>query len=369
MTDVIRAHQEHLLEAVWSSLGGRSPLDRVREAFFAVPRHLFVERYCTQANPKMREVSFDDLGPHLPAIYANGGLGIHYEPGDPRVATISAPWIVLEMLELLDLRPGQRVFELGTGSGWNAALMGHLVGPSGSVATVEILPGLVESARRGLARAGIENVQVTLGDGSLGPSAGELDRAVFTAGASDIPAGLFTRVRDGGRLLFVLAIPGGGNVLILFERRGAVFESLASRRCAFVPVTGAGSAAALLDEPLEIDAALIERLPFPLSAEERATDLRSYLWLAEPGFKCFTDGFGVRLPDSLALIRDGHLEIFGTRESGLRLQTHLRAWADLGFPGIADLQVTAALADKNPPGPGWSLRRPQTAFSFRPGSG
>ncbi|HEX4383550.1 MAG TPA: hypothetical protein VH083_11385, partial [Myxococcales bacterium] len=342
------------------------PADRVREAFFAVPRHLFVERYCTQANPRMREVTASNLAEHLPAIYANGGLGIHYEPGDPRVATISAPWIVLQMLEMLDLQPGQRVFELGTGSGWNAALMGHLVGPSGSVATVEILPGLVESARRGLERAGISNVEVALADGSRGPTDGEFDSAVFTAGASGLPAQFFTKVRDGGKLIFVLAIPGGGNVLILFQRRGELFESLSTLRCAFVPVTGGGPAAASANQPLSLPGEPIARTPFPLPA---TADLRSYLWLVEPGFEVWTESngrqsFGIQRGNSLALIRDGYLEIHGTPAASHALRDHLRTWANLGFPGLADFKITAA----REPRAGLILRRPETVFSFQPAS-
>lgn len=390
MTDLVRVHQAQLLEAIWGSLGGRFPAKRVQEAFFAVPRHLFVERYCTLAKPESREVSEENLVEHLPAIYDNGGLGIYYEPGDPRVATISAPWIVLEMLELLDLSPGHRVFEVGTGSGWNAGLMGHLVAPGGSIETIEILPELVESARRGLERAGITNVKVVLGDGSLGPAEGieAFDRAVFTAGASDLPSALFTRVRQGGLLLFVLAIPGGGNVLILFERRGDVFESLATRRCAFVPVTGEGSAATRSSEPLDslpgwssLSRQLVEQRPFSVSAsgptplQDRSVDLRSYLWLADPGFRSFADAdghpsFGIYdgKGGSLALVRGGQLNVFGTPEAGRRLRNHIHAWADLGLPGLADLRVTAfpaSLSPSCPPGEGWLLQRTAAAFWFR----
>lgn len=386
MTDQVRVHQSQLLEAIWGSLGGRYPATRVQEAFFRVPRHLFVERYCTLADPALREVSNENLLEHLPAIYDNGGLGIHYEPGDPRVATISAPWIVLEMLELLDLSPGHRVFEVGTGSGWNAGLMGHLVAPGGLIETIEILPQLVDSARRGLERAGITNVNVLLGDGSLGPAEGSelFDRAVFTAGASDLPSALFERVRQGGLLLFVLAIPGGGNVLILFERRGNVFESRATQRCAFVPVTGTGSAATRSSDPLDsipgwstLSRRLIEQRCFYMSMsgltplQDRSVDLRSFLWLADPGFRAFADSsFGIHDEEmgSLALVRDGKLSVFGAPEAGRRLRDHLHAWVDLGLPGLADLEITAFPTNRSPislPREGWLLRRTAATFSFR----
>src|SRR5260370_26492459 len=131
--------------------------------------------------------------------------------------------------------------------------MGWLVAPSGHVETIEIIPELVTGARRAIQRAGVSNVDVLLDDGSLGPRGDErlFDRAVFTAGASDLPKAFFERVKRGGLLLFVLAIPGGGNVLILFERMEYGFESRVSRRCEFVPVTGAGSAAAAPPASLE----------------------------------------------------------------------------------------------------------------------
>ena len=391
--DLARVYQHRLLEVVWESLGGRFPEDRIRNAFFAVPRHLFVERYRTRANPEWHTVAAD-LEEHLSAIYANGGLGIFYKEGDPRVATISAPYMVLSMLELLKLAPGQRVFEVGTGSGWNAALMGYLVAPGGSVETVEIIPELVKGARRGLRRAGVTNVEVVLGDGSLGPCSDEtpFDRAVFTAGASDIPSALFTRVREGGLLLFVLAIPGGGSVLILFERKGPGFESRASMRCEFVPVTGTGSAAVLAPAKLEslpawpgLCSEILEQRPFHLSipgpypqsesSPDRSVDLRSYLWLVDPGFGCFVDSegheaFGIydKTEGSLALVRHQVLTTYGGWEASNRLRHHLRSWVDSGLPGIADLEVTAYpsgsswSADQNR----WVLTRPATCFSFGP---
>src|SRR5260370_33553653 len=98
--------------------------------------------------------------------------------------------------------------------------MGWLVAPSGHVETIEIIPELVTGARRAIQRAGVSNVDVLLDDGSLGPRGDErlFDRAVFTAGASGLPKAFLGRVKRGGLLPFVLAIPGGGSVLSLFER-------------------------------------------------------------------------------------------------------------------------------------------------------
>lgn len=393
MDDRVRAAQKHLLDMVGLYLGGRPAEARVAEAFRAAPRHLFVERYCTFLDRGWRIVTDDNLPDHLPALYANDALGIFVAEGDPRVATISSPEIVLYMLELLALAPGYRVYEVGAGSGWNAALMGRLVAPGGTVETVEIIPELVESARRSLARAGIDNVRVIEGDASLGPGSsgppGEeaaFDRIVFTAGASDLPAAFFARVRPGGLLLFTLAIPGGGNVLILFERTDQGFESRATRRCSFVPVTGAGHAAggalpAVESLPgwRELSATVVETRPFSLSISgpfpqyDRSADLRSYLWLVEPGFRCFVDdgrpSFGIvdEAHGSLALVHGGAVTVYGSAAAGDRLRHHLRTWADLGLPGLPDFAVTACPAEDSPEASdnAYVLRCTETCFVFR----
>src|ERR1044071_3730074 len=143
MNDRVRACQKYLLDMIGLYLGGRPAEARVAEAFRATPRHLFIERYCTFMDRSWRAVTEDNLADHLPALYANDALGIFVAEGDPRVATISSPDIVLYMLELLALAPGHRVFEVGASSGWNAALIGRLVAPGGTVETVEIIPELV----------------------------------------------------------------------------------------------------------------------------------------------------------------------------------------------------------------------------------
>ncbi len=91
------------------------------------------------------------------------------------------------MLEQLQLEPGQRVLEIGTGTGYNAALMAHIVGETGQVITIDIDEDIVEGAREHLAAAGYDSVQVVCGDGGLGDvSAAAYDRIIFTVGANNI---------------------------------------------------------------------------------------------------------------------------------------------------------------------------------------
>lgn len=149
---------------------------RVKDAFLKLPRYLFVEE---------RYRAYAHVDEPLPI---------------PAGQTISAPHMVAIMLELAELRPGMKVLEVGTGSGWNAALIAELV--KTDVYTVERIPELVEFARRNLQRAGVEKVHVFLGDGSRGfPSKAPYDRIIVTAGAPEIPEPLIEQLKPGGRLI------------------------------------------------------------------------------------------------------------------------------------------------------------------------
>lgn len=115
-------------------------------------------------------------------------------------SSCSAPRVVREMLELLDLESGHRVLEIGTGTGWNAALMAEIVGPR-NVITIEIDPVIAEQARANLAVAG-RPVRVITGDGRSGsPADGPYDRVIVTAAVAELPYAWVEQTRPGGRLL------------------------------------------------------------------------------------------------------------------------------------------------------------------------
>ncbi|NJE02544.1 protein-L-isoaspartate(D-aspartate) O-methyltransferase [Thermococcus sp. MV11] len=158
--------------------------DAVRRAFLKYPRYLFVEK---------RHQKYAHLDEPLPI---------------PAGQTVSAPHMVAIMLELADLKPGMNVLEIGTGSGWNAALISELVGTD--VYTIERIPELVEFARQNLERAGVKNVHVFLGDGTLGfPPKAPYDRIIVTAGAPEVPKPLLEQLKPGGWLI----IPVGSHHL------------------------------------------------------------------------------------------------------------------------------------------------------------
>src|SRR5947209_6454431 len=133
----------------------------VEAAFRAVPRHLFLP----EVEPS--EVYRDQ------AIATKSLNGMSF-------SSSSQPAIMAVMLELLELKPGQRVLEIGAGTGYNAALLAHIVGEKGQVVTVDIDEDIVESAREHLVAAGFVRVQVVCGDGGLGyPAAAPYDRIIL----------------------------------------------------------------------------------------------------------------------------------------------------------------------------------------------
>jgi len=178
-----------------------------------VPRHQFVPE-------RLRARAYDDCA--LPI-----GLG----------QTISQPYMVARMLELLDLRATDRVLDVGTGSGYQAAVLGRLVR---EVWSVEIVPELAESARERLAQLGFVSVHVVCGDGSLGlPEHAPYDAIVVAAGAPTVPQAMIEQLSEGGRLV----IPVGDletQALRLVVRTGRSSSTQSLLPCAFVPLVGKG---------------------------------------------------------------------------------------------------------------------------------
>jgi protein-L-isoaspartate(D-aspartate) O-methyltransferase len=189
--------------------GIRDP--RVLDAMRNVPRHLFVP-------PERQASAYDDQA-----------LSI----GDGQ--TISQPYMVAIMTEALSIAAGARILEIGTGSGYQAAILAVL---AREVITIERRPGLAAAAGRRLASLGFTNVTVVVADGSVGyPGAAPYDAVLATAGAPQVPASLRTQLADGARLV----VPVGSAFhqdLVVIERRGETFVESRGEGCVFVPLVG-----------------------------------------------------------------------------------------------------------------------------------
>ena len=150
--------------------------------------------------------------------------------------TISAPHMVAIMCDLLDLEAGMTVLEVGGGSGYHAAVMAVLVGPQGHIYSLERISELVSSARRNLEKAGISNVTVIEGDGSLGlPEHAPYDRISVAAAAPQVPQALQGQLKPGGRM--VLPVGSDYQRLLVVTRKNGFFVE-EKMGVIFVPLIG-----------------------------------------------------------------------------------------------------------------------------------
>lgn len=179
-------------------------------ALRAVPRHRFVP-------PSEQGAAYDDC----PLPLGHG-------------QTISQPYMVAAMTAALALSPRAHVLEVGTGSGYQAAILARL---AAHVVTVEWVSELAERARATLAELGAANVTVVSGDGTAEVGGGPFDAVLVAAGAPRVPAVLRDRLADGGRLVMPVGSPEL-QTLTIVRRCGAHFREHASDPCRFVPLRG-----------------------------------------------------------------------------------------------------------------------------------
>ncbi|MCS7090415.1 MAG: protein-L-isoaspartate(D-aspartate) O-methyltransferase [Verrucomicrobiota bacterium] len=184
---------------------------RVLQAMEKVPRHEFVPE-------AMRAQAYEDRP--LPIGYGQ---------------TISQPFIVAFMTAQLDPQPGEKILEVGTGSGYQAAILAEL---GAQVYTIEILGPLAESAAATLRRLGYTNVQIRVGDGYLGwPEAAPFDAIMVTCAPDHVPQPLVDQLREGGRMIIPVG-PPGLQELVLLRKSGGKLERRAVLPVLFVPMTG-----------------------------------------------------------------------------------------------------------------------------------
>ena len=194
---------------------------RVAQSFGTVPRHLFL--------------------PGVPPerAYRDEAVPTKWGPDGRPVSSSSQPAVMAMMLEQLDVRRGQRVLEVGAGTGYNAALLAALVGPSGEVTTVDLDEDLVGQARSNLAAAGVDGVRVVCADGAGGwPDRAPYDRIILTVGAWDLAPAWTEQLAAGGRLLLPLSLRGVQRS-VAFEPAADHLSSVSVLPCGFMLLRGA----------------------------------------------------------------------------------------------------------------------------------
>jgi len=150
--------------------------------------------------------------------------------------TISQPFIVAFMTEALDLKASDRVLEIGTGSGYQAAVLSQLVS---EVYSIEIVKGLAERAAETLKRLGYENVKTKWGDGYQGwPDEAPFDALIVTCAPDKIPQALVDQLKEGARMIIPVGEDGGIQKLYLLEKTGGEVKKKSVMSVRFVPMTG-----------------------------------------------------------------------------------------------------------------------------------
>jgi protein-L-isoaspartate(D-aspartate) O-methyltransferase len=303
---------------------------------------------------------------------------------------------VLFLLHLLELRDGQSVLEIGSGSGWLAAIMARLVGPQGRVTGIELIDELAARSRADLDALGLHNVEILAGDGTRGHAAGApYDAAIITAATWDVPVALLEQVAEGGRLLIpVESRSGDGCDVTVLRKQGSILLAERSVPGWFVPLRGEGQdRRGVMRIPLP-ESEAIGRHALPLGVlgdgirAPASALFRAFLGRTEPGFVVVADdpddrwrpgmppspfgmpirAFGITAPDgSTALWRAGEIVSYGGFSAARRLARAYARWTELGLPGTAEFRLEVHRADAAPAATDelWVEPRGATALVWR----
>ncbi len=353
----------------------------LEQAFRSVPRHYFVDRYYDERNGKRRLVNIDPRRPtpaQLERIYRDTPLLSHR---DPSPSSTSQPSLVAQMLGELDLRPGMRVLEIGAGTGWNAALMGHLVGGDGHVHSVDIDPDAARRARRHIRRLGFENVSVVTADGFKGCRTGApYDRIITTVACPDVFPAWSEQLTPGGVLLVTLQdIPGTGACLLarLTKRKGHLRGAVVGLPWFMVllgahgyPVANSSESADQAKEGGRRITRLAPWISWPPGGNVwRLRDLLFLAYLEGMRVKQVGREFVLSCPESgsICVTAEGYVKVLEGEDAYEALELASKRWLELGAPKRSDyrVEVWSKQHSKRRPKNGWLVQRDHSQLIFR----
>jgi protein-L-isoaspartate(D-aspartate) O-methyltransferase len=360
----VHEHLDRLVDELKDGERIRTAL--VERAFRTVERHWFLREFSRwdPATSLPVPVQFDPARPSeeaLRVIYSDQALGTRFRDGLPSSSS-SQPSVMADMLEALELEPGMRVLEIGTGTGYNAALLAEIVGSRGSVATVDIDAGIAAEAEEALMAMGYGSVRVVVRDGAEGvPERAPFDRILVTVGCPDLSVRWQEQLTEEGRMVVPLE-HAGLHPLVMLTKGNEGLEGRFFAWTAFILIRG------LLHQELAWP---------PVFVRERETDAARELPVWDgfgigtpipgwgiPGdvmdfflFLALTDRRAVALPpppssignrwevgltdsSGSALAGSGGIRTLGDQDLLSDLVRHHDSWEEAGRPAIEDWHIT-----------------------------
>lgn len=327
-------------------------------------------------------------GTPLGITYGGEAVATKRDADGAPISSASEPALLAAMLEQLRPAEGARVLEVGTGTGYNAALLSRLVGPAGAVTTIEVHPDVAASARDHLAAAGLP-VEVVTGDGWDGvPHRAPHDAIEVTLGVWDLSPHWLAQLRLGGLLAVPIWVAAGVHLSVVLVKTGErTARSRSVVACGFLrtlqgahaPPVGPAPARGWLVAGDDLGSAQVAALDDLLATEPRWRGARSLppgwflrllradrraVQLAAPAQRRHAAGLLLAAERSLAVIEGNELLVYGSGAAETLLRDHLRRVAPLE---AADLEVLALPpgADPPPDADAWVLRRPATTLVIR----